>query len=202
MPGWLGQKTSPSGSTTTSNKSSPRRDNIQGSPHRYNSKSSPRRCSNKTGNREGRPPSKAGSPDKPSPPPKPARDSPASPPPAKGEKERKEEPVEIPAERKDKALSPKKKSPKKTTTAEIMKEELEAVKRKAQGSWIIHRRTWEEESRREPRDREEAGMLHLPPLHQEHLPTIPLDPCLHFLLAHQHMSQLLFPTRQRFEAFS
>ena len=76
------------------------------------------------------PPSKAkeSSPDKPSPPPKPTRDSPTSPPPAKGETERKDEPVEIPMTRKDKELSPR-----KTATAEIMKEELEAVKRKAQG---------------------------------------------------------------------
>ena len=43
--GWY-KENSPSDSTTTSNKNSPRRDN---------SKSSPRRCSNKTGNREGLP---------------------------------------------------------------------------------------------------------------------------------------------------
>ena len=36
-------------------------------------------------------------------------------------------------ERKDKELSPRKKSPRKTATAEIMKEEIEAVKRKVQG---------------------------------------------------------------------
>ena len=79
-------------------------------------KAPPAAAATKPATEKASPPSKAGSP------PKPASDSPASPPPAKGEKERKEEPVEIPAERKDKALSPKKK--KKTTTAEIMKEEL------------------------------------------------------------------------------
>ena len=103
-------------------------------PAATTSKAPPAAAATKPATEKASPPSKAkeGSPDKPSPPPKPARDSPASPPPAKRE-ERKEEPVEIPAERKDKALSPKKKSPKKTITAEIMKEELEAVKRKAQG---------------------------------------------------------------------
>ena len=63
----------------------------------------------------------------------PVRDSPESPPPAKGGKEKEEGPVEIPVERKGKTPSPKKKSPRKTPTAEIMKEELEAVKRRAQG---------------------------------------------------------------------
>ena len=72
---------------------------------------------------------KAGSEEKP----QPVRDSPESPPPAKERKEKEEVPVEIPAERKGKTPSPKKKSPRKTPTAEIMKEELEAVKRRAQG---------------------------------------------------------------------
>ena len=56
------------------------------------------------------PASKAGSSDKLQPP---VRDSPESSPPAKGEKEREEVPVEIPAERKEKTLSPKKKIPRK-----------------------------------------------------------------------------------------
>ena len=75
------------------------------------------------------PTDKAGSEEKP----KPVRDSPESPPPAKGGKEKEEVPVEIPAERKGKTPNPKKKTPRKTPTAEIMKEELEAVRRRAQG---------------------------------------------------------------------
>ena len=92
-------------------------------------KVSPAAESNKQATEKTSPTDKAGSLEKPQPP---VRDSPESPPPTKGEKEKEEVPVQIPAERKGKTPSPKKKSPRKTPTAKIMKEELEAVRRRAQ----------------------------------------------------------------------
>ena len=120
--GW-NQESSSSAITTARNESYPRRNSTE-------SKTGEQKYYKREINLPS--PKRTESPDKPSPPLKPARDSPASPPPEKTKTEKKEEPVEIPAERKDKGQSPKKKSQKKTATAEIMREELEAVKRKVQ----------------------------------------------------------------------